>query len=222
MNIQLKYIYPGVKGILRHEGLMHLISRGFVFVLSRFYMFESHYVVSYELSNTHEVPLLPEGVDYCLKIVTTNQEADRLLTEGFDFGAYELNLRVSLDRGAIAWCTFIGRELAHITCSAENQQGKDTIDPTPFNVDFQNSEIVTGKALSVPKFRRHGITKFSGPRIRSYYLEKGTKRIKSTIRVNNLPALASATKIPDIVALSKCQYRIILGFKFLKEMEMEP
>jgi hypothetical protein len=223
MNV--KYIYSGIRGILKHEGVKSLILRGFVFLLNRSIMFEDYYVVVVDYKDVdkeNEADFLPRTDNYFGKAISTNQEADELVANGFELGAYELNLRTSLDKGAVAICVFVGKEFAHISCLADNPRGKVTVDPRPFNVDFQNGEIVIGKALTVRKFRNFHLRTYGAYILRKYCREKGIKGARFSLRVNNYPAMAIGTQPTNRIVISKCRFIKILWFKHLKEKEMKP
>ena len=225
MKNSLKTTYSGIKGVLKHEGVKSLVSRGFGFLLHCLFMFENYYVVVVDYKDVGkevESDYLPRIDDHCWRIISTNQEADELIADGFELGAYELNLRLSLDKGAVAVCNFVGKELAHYSCLADNPRGKEAVDPRPFNVDFENGQIVIGRALTVPKFRRLYLRKYNGYVLRKYCWGRGVTGSKYSLQVNNYPALANAAQPPDKLIVSRCQFTKILWFKYLKEMEMEP
>lgn len=225
MIIQTKYICSGIKGVLKHEGVKSLISRGFTFLVNRCFTCEDYYIVTMDYSNADkekEADYLPKAKNYCWKIISTNREADELIDKGFTLGAYELNLRASLDKNAVAICTFVDNELAHISCLADNPQGKKTVDPRPFDVDFKNKEAVVGLALTVPKFRRLRLRIYSGYILRRYCWEKGIRGGRFSIRANNYPTLAIAAQPPYKEAVSLCRLIRIFWFEYLKEKKMEP
>jgi len=193
--------------------------------MNRIFAFENYYIVYSSLKNAvndKEADFLPKTDNFWWKMITTNQEADELATSGFNFGAYELNLRASLDRSVLVFCIFINKEIAHIVCLAENLRGKETIDPRPFSVDFQNGEVATGRALTVPKFRRLHLRRYSGYLLRKYCLERGITRINGTMLANNYPALVAATQSKYMTIISKCRFKKMLWFKYVKVTEMDP
>ena len=210
---------------MKHEGVISLITRGYRFLLHRILVFDNYYIVCANIENAgneREADFLPKTDDFCWKIISTNQEADELAANGFNFAAYELNLRASLDRDALVFCIFISKELAHIACLADNLRGKDTIDPIPFNVDFKNGEIVTGRALTVPKFRRLRLRNYSAYLLRRYCLERDITRINGTMLTNNYAALGAAALHKYMTIMSKCRFIKILWFKHFKEKKIEP
>jgi len=219
-----KYIYSGIRGVLKHEGLKGLVSRGTIFLSHRFFMFEDYYVVFQQLDNLpqeDEGDFLPLSDDFYSKIITTNKEADDLVSEGFVFGAYEPNLRASLDKDVISFSLFIGKEFAHVSCLADNPRGKHVIDPRPFDINYPNGDIVIGRALTVPKFRRLHLQMYNGFVFRRYCRERGIKRIMMSLNAHSIPALATAHQDFDSIVTSKCRYTKILCFKHLKEQKIE-
>jgi len=225
MKNNLRYIFSGMKGVLKYEGIISLISRGYVFLLHRFFMFDEYYAI---FMKTHRVPedieidFLPKTDDFCLKIITSNKEADKLVSDGFVLGAYELNLRASLDKGVVSFCLFVGREFAHVSCLADNSRGKKTIDPRPLKVDYQNGEVVVGRALTVPKFRRLGLQTYNGYVLRKYCRDININRVISSVNAHNIPALASNPKAAERYVTSKYRFIKALWFTHIKETKMEP
>ena len=225
MSNNSKYIYSGVIGVLKHEGVISLILRGYSYLLQRIFIFDDYYIIHTDLDkfkNDCEADFLPKTNDFYWQIISTNREADELAVNGFDFTAYELNLRASLDRGASVFCFFVGKEIAHIVCIADNLIGKDTIDFRPFNVDFQNGDVVTGRAFTVPKYRRLRLRAYSGYLLRRFFKEKGYVRPIGTMGVKNYPALANSARYHDTAVVAKCRYIKILWFKYFKEIEIGP
>ena len=225
MKMNLKYIYSGIRGVLKHEGVISLILRGYRFLLNRIFVFFDYYVVSTDLTKPNddcEADFLPKTNNFCWHMISTNREADELAVNGFDFAAYELNVRALLDRGVLVFCFFVGKELAHIVCLADNQRGKDTIEPTPYHVDFQNGEVTMGRALTSPKYRRLRLRAYSGYLLRKFIRGKGYVRPVGILEAKNYPALANAARYHDTTLVARCRYIKIRWFKYFKEIKMGP
>lgn len=221
----LKNIYSGIRNVIRHEGFLSLISRGFAYLKNRIFVFEDYYIVnaSYkDADKENEADYRPKTSNCCWKAISTNRDADELLEQGFTFGAYEINLRASLDKGATALCIFVDKELGHLSCFTDNPRSKHIVDPLPFEVDFKNGYIAVGKALTIPKFRRLHLRIYNGHVLRKMCWGKGIKGARYTLRANNYPALAIAAQPPYKEAVSRCRYIKILFFKFFKENKMGP
>ena len=100
---------------------------------------------------------MPKIQDFTFKIVSTNQQADELATEGIDFRSNFINARRGLDKGALAFCIFVERELAHIGWVAMTEEAKNTFDSLPYQVDFSNKEACTGGTVTIPKYGGKGL-----------------------------------------------------------------
>jgi hypothetical protein len=83
---------------------------------------------------------MPKIDDFALKIVSTNEEADELEAQGLEFRSQVLNARKRLDKGAIAFCIFVGKELANVSWVAMTLEAKNSLGQPPFRVDFSNNE----------------------------------------------------------------------------------
>lgn len=216
--------FSSIKGLLKHEGVNGLFSRAFVYLKHRIFLFDEYYVVQIilpRISIFKEVDLSPKIQNYIVKYISTNKEADALRADGYDFGAYEFNLRASLDKNVISFCIFVNKEIAHISCLADNPRGKVVIDFRPFHVDYQNGEVVIGRALTVPKFRRLHLRTYAGYLFAKYCRERELFRIKATVNAHNIAALSDLEKAPDRHVLSKCRFIKILWFKYFKETKVE-
>jgi hypothetical protein len=222
---RIRYIYSGILAVIKYEGIGSLISRGFLFILHRLCYIDNYYVTNRNMSTFQEEDekqFLPKADNYGVRIISTNKEADELLAEGYNFGAYELNLRSSLDKGVTSICIFVDREFANIHSIADTQKAKDTIDLRPFPVNFKKGEAVGSRALTVPKFRRLGLRAYSGYLLRKYCQQKGYTRIAGTLGAKNYPALANSAKNPGTKIVAKYRFIKILWFRHLKEIKMNP
>ena len=223
MNKKLKIFFTSLWAIVQCEGFKSLLSRGFEYLRHRTFYTEEYFVEIGGLLGPYEPEdCLPKADDYFSCIISTNQEADELLSKGFNFGAYELNLRTTLDKGVQTCCIFIDKEFAHMLSKTDNQRGKNAVDSRPFHVDFKKGDIVGGKAFTVPKFRRLGLRKYSLYIMRKDDQEKGYKNAYATIKTNNLPSLKYAAQNPNNQIVSRCRYIRVLCFKYVKETKMDP
>ncbi len=129
------------KRIFQTEGLPPLLTRGFAFLTGYFFQYGTYYLyeidISKVLKQNNKPDFLPDIPNLTLKVVSTNEQADELDREGFEFRSQFINARKRLDRGAIAFCIFIERELANIGWITLTKQAKDSLIELPFKVDFQ-------------------------------------------------------------------------------------
>ena len=98
---------------LFNRGKQILHEAGFLFLLKRFFSYDVWYLYENNLDNLN----FPCGVDnLILKVITRPEEFDQLLADDFNFSLYMMCIqqcRERLDRGAILFCAFVGKELTH-------------------------------------------------------------------------------------------------------------
>ena len=223
MTIKIKKYISAAGAIIKYESIFDLLCRASKSLLHRVIFIENYYVEIASLSGPFEPgDYLPKVEDYHACIISTNKEADELLSQGYTFGAYELNLRSTLDKGARTCAIFIDKEFAHMITKTDNARGKDAVDSRPFHVDFDKGDIVGGKAFTVPKFRRLGLRKYSLYMMRKDDQERGYRNAYATITMSNLPSLKYAAQNPYNKIISKCRYIKILCFKYFKETKLGP
>ncbi len=81
---KLTVLFGRAKHILQTEGLVPLIRQGFTFVLNYFFQYETYYLYEHRLKEVNDADFMPRINDFTFKIVTTSQEADELVANGFE------------------------------------------------------------------------------------------------------------------------------------------
>lgn len=74
---------------------------------------------------------MPKVQNFTIRVISSNQQADELAADGIEFRSNIRHARLSLDKGAIAFCFFVDGELAHIGWVALSKEAKNTFDHTP-------------------------------------------------------------------------------------------
>ena len=188
MKNTLSALFIRAKDIWQKEGLISLLRRGRTFLAQRTFRYGTYYLYEHTIRERNEADFMPKIKEYTFKIVHTNQETDELATKGFDFGSYSYLVRRNLDKGAIAFCVFVGRELAHIGWVALTQEAMDSFEPYPYHVDFLNGEACTGGVLTVPKYRKKGLHIFIQFKRFQFLRERGIRASRSSIATGNITA----------------------------------
>ena len=107
--------------------------------------------------------------------------------DGFDdFRSDIISARQGLDKGAIAFCVFVERELAHIGWVAMNEEAQYTFDPLPFKVDFSNREACTGGAWTNPKYRGRGLMSYTFLKRIQFLRERGILILRCSVNKKNI------------------------------------
>lgn len=207
------------KDILKTEGIASLVRNGFKFLVSNFFVYDTLYLYATSLEHFRtldETDFRPKIDNFTLKIVSTNQEADRLEAEGIEFHSSTHNSRQRLDKGAIAFCIFVGRELANIGWIAMTEQATST----HMKVDFSNNEAHAEWAWTNPKYRRMGFEQYASFKRRQFVFSKGKTVFRSDIDKSNVAPQGSVGKFDS--KYGEGRYLKILWWKSWKETYLKP
>ncbi|HEX7475517.1 MAG TPA: hypothetical protein VF318_06070, partial [Dehalococcoidales bacterium] len=139
------------------DGLKALIGRG---VLHGFYERQIYYLYEHSMQDRAEANYKPKIKDFMFTIVSTKQEADKLISSGFNLHLNVTDARHRLDKGAIAFCVFIGQDLASIGFIATTQDAMDSLNQPPIKVNFSKGEVCTGGGWTNPKYRALGLATY--------------------------------------------------------------
>ena len=151
------------------------------------------YVIDYRSFFLYEHPLLPPPIVRSLPqrdgfdefFVEGNGAAERVATARCDFRDFQPMARHALDSGAVAFCIYEGRELAHIGWVATSQTARRALDPLPFEIRFDEGEAWIGTVYTVPRFRNRGLFTYSCVRRFGYLKDAGFSTCKSAVRRSN-------------------------------------
>lgn len=170
------------KRIYETEGLESLVSRALAFVAKRVLDHQTYYLTVRTLDGAqagNEAAPTPQVDGLALKMITTNDQADELEADGYEFRSYPyfVNGGKALNAGAIAFCLFVKRELAAIGWVALSQQAMDSLNEPPIKLDFAGGESFVGSVWTSPKYRRMGFRRYRSFRIRQFLRDQGTVAI---------------------------------------------
>ena len=212
-----------MKTISRTEGLPALLRRGFTFLADYIFRYKTYYLSTYSLENegANTGDFVPDIPDLTYYFVTSNEQADELAAQFEDFRSYHINARQRLDKGAIALCIFIGRELAHMTWMATTESAKGTFNDIPYRVDFDKKEACAGGERTIPKYRRMGLSNYSAFKKCQFLRERGITLIRAARDTNNLTAQRAFEK-RGYIRYAKGRHLRILWWNSWKEMPLKP
>ena len=209
------------KQILETEGLIALLKRGFSFFVGRYiFQYETFYLYQHTPKERNEADFLPRTKDFTSKIVTTKQQAEKLAATGIDLDSYSVNARLALDKGAIAFCTFIGQDLAEIGWVAMSAEAKKHVDSLPYHIDFSNKQVCTGSTWTNPKYRGLGLMTYGYFKRFQFLKARGVKSSRNVVAADNIASQKVHAKFkPKIYA--KARYVRILRWKCWKETPLK-
>ena len=218
---RLKALFRRAREIYRNEGFLPLIRRGFGLAFSRLFFYRTYYLYEHSAENIarlNEADFIPKIAGLTFKVVCSNQEADDLEADGFEFRSHppSVDSRKALDAGAIALCMFLGRKLTNIGWLAATQNAKDALNEPPYKVDFSNNEVCSTAVWTNPEHRGMGLNKYGHYKRSQFKSAKGLGATRSVIAKSNISMQKSyAGPVPTIYAEGR--YLRILWWKSWKE-----
>jgi len=217
MISMLAAILKRARDIVQKEGLKPLLTRGFAFVRARFLEWGDFYVYEYTLKERNEADFLPGIRDFTFKIVSSNEEADRLAeTIGSDFRRRFFRARSMLDKGAIAFCIFVEGEIAHIGWVALSEKAHKAVDNLSYKVDFLNHEACTGGSETIPQYRGKGLMAYGYVKRFEFLRGKGILVSRNAVEKSNIASQKAHAKLgPTLRAEAK--YLRLLRWRFWRE-----
>jgi hypothetical protein len=203
--------------ILKKSSAWDLLKRGFTWFIfdHGIYDLYEHRVADIDASLFS--PVLP---GYKYKIARNNTDADELAREYEDFRNVIFDARRMLDKNAVAFCIYSGKELAHVTWLAFDPKAQKAIYAMPYKVDFSNAEACVGGTYTDPKFRGKGLMVY-GNHLKFKYLKGiGIKVLKHAIKTDNPASITGYARFSPMVK-AKCRYFKLFGFRYWKESPVQ-
>jgi hypothetical protein len=205
------------KDILKTEGLKPLLRRSFDFVRVQFFEYEDYYLYEYTIKERSEADFLPKIQDFTFKIISSNEEADKLAEAiGSDFRRRFVTARRMLDKGAIAFCIFVKGEIAHIGWIALSEEAHKAVDNLPYKVDFSNNEACTGGVETITRYRGEGLMAYGHFKRFEFLREKGIVVSRNAVAKSNIASQKAHAKFSPRVH-AEAKHLKLLWWYFWKE-----
>ena len=217
-SVPPEILYQRAKYILRNEGWRAFVRQGFSFVRNLFFSYGSYYIYEKNLSSTDEEIKFKPKIDCTPRVISRPDEFDQLIARGYDFKA--MNFRRKLEKGALAFCFFVGKELVHVTWLARTKEAKQEIDYLPFKVDFKAGEVCSGDSSTDPAHRGKGLLAHTYCHVFRYLANDGIVKDRFSIDVNNIASQKAHAKFNPVIT-GKGRYLKILWWQSWKESPME-
>jgi len=202
-----------INRIRRAKQVLH--EEGFLALSKQFLLFLRHLLFLYSSHNIYESTLDPPDITcevdgLTVRMITSLEELDRLeseqsLDEGFDIPRD----KEILSMGAMLFCAFGGKELAHIT---QVFIGRMAHEIYPFSFAMPYGHTVAMAAFTTPKYRRKGINAYTHSKVLRYLKEKGVSRAWDIQDKDNIAARDSLLKIDYYLWGEACRLRLLSLF----------
>ncbi|MBN1855685.1 MAG: hypothetical protein JW846_01875 [Dehalococcoidia bacterium] len=129
-----------------------------------------------------------------LKVYVLESESDvrRLVDEGYeDLRRVVRPATRCLQGGAVGFCAFVNRDVAHIAWVGFTREAQRILDVVPYFVDFDHGEACWGGSFTAERFRNLGIYRHVMAWRLRYCHERGYRVLVDATRVDNAPSLRS-------------------------------
>ena len=217
---KLTVLFKRAQHILQTEGFVSLIRRGLAFIRSWVFQHEVYYLYEHEMKERNEADFMPRVRELTVEIVFTNRQADELAAKGLEFRSPDGRDRDRLDDGAIAFCFFVGQELAHKGWVALTEKAQKSIAPLPHKVDYSKNEAYCGGTFSNPEFRGNGLMTYGYYKRLQFLREAGRTVSRNTVAKDNIASHKALARLKPTIN-AQARYLKILGFKFWKETPLQ-
>jgi hypothetical protein len=213
-------LFTGAKTIFKEEGLFSLIKRGLVFIAGyenkTFFLYECK-IRKHDKAN--EKIFLPRPKNYCLKIISSSEQIEDLIDEGFDISYIAGDRRFELKKpGSLEFLLFVEKELAAIGLIAITAEAKNSFNPQRYKVDFTHGEVCGGAVFTVPGFMAKNLVTFLVYSGCEYLAQTDTKVLKCIIETKNTTMQKIFKKVySDCQTCTRAHYLKIFGFKIWRE-----
>jgi hypothetical protein len=168
--------------VVESEGLRALcqtVVRRYVADCRRFYLYEHHH------RHWPEGAFLPHIEQFEERFISSNEVADEVASEFQDLRQVVENGRRGLESGAVAFCVYAGRDVAHVAWLATSERARRAVDHLGYVVHFDDGEAWTGAAYTVPAYRGRGLLAYGCQRRFEYLLRRGCSVSRGAVEMSN-------------------------------------
>lgn len=183
-------------------GLMAAVFRQYVLDYRRFYLYER----SHPSWPEEEFRPRLDSFEECF--ITSNHEADALARSHEDLRDAIPQARRGLDKGAVAFCVYVGRELAHVAWLATSEDGRRALDHLGFEVRFDRGEAWTGSAWTAPAYRGLGLLTYGSYRRFQHLSHAGFHRSRGAVETDNIASQRTNEKFNPRIYATGRQWRL--------------
>ncbi len=150
----------------------------------------------------------------------SSEDADLVAAEGFeDFRETFVFAPRCLEMGAVAFCVYVGKKLAHVGWLAVDARGKNVVDRLPFHVSFDEGQACTGGTHTIPRFRGKGLMPYGYYERFEYLRSRGFTSSRNSVDVDNVAShKAHARFNPTIYGIGR--YRRVLWWTSWRTEEL--
>ncbi|MFC2008816.1 GNAT family N-acetyltransferase [Chloroflexota bacterium] len=202
------------------SGLLHGVVRFVRTPLRRICHRADYYVHEFDLallSDEYAYPLA-EGLE--VHVIESDGDANRLANSGYeDFRLVAPYSGTRLRSGAVGFCAYIDRRVAHTAWVGLTDVAKQSFDSLPYAVDFDHGEGCSGGSWTFPAYRGKGIYRHVMWHRLRYLRDHGCTLCRDATEVNNAPGIVGQAVFPSRIKSTLHLVRV-LGIERYRVREM--
>ncbi|NQT72675.1 MAG: hypothetical protein HQ553_07875 [Chloroflexi bacterium] len=228
---KLKWQLQRARDVRRSEGTTSLLRKVFRFLTPRLYQSQTFYLYEGILHNTLDLlkDFTVDIPDIKMVSVSTNEEAEALEADGFDFyttfatsDGRNLDYRQRLSVGAIAFCTYVGNVPASISWIVTSKQAQNSVSDLPIKMNFADGQAYFLDAWTHPEYRRGGLSTYNLLYNQFRYLiDNGRNIARSSVEDHNTGSIAFH-EFGKFRKYAEGRYAKFLWWRFWKETPTTP
>lgn len=208
-------------GILKRDGATALVKKIFLFSVRMlvtyrtYFNYEIYCLFEMDLDETNDFASIPMPKNAKLDIVSTSAQIDKLISKGYNFSSCPSfkYLKDGIEKGAALFFVFIGKEYAHSSMVAVDNNGA-LFDPLFQKLHFQEAGYI-GLCYTNPLYRGMGIYPYILTRGCEFLKEKGKSKALINTKKTNRASIRGITKA-GFVFVSEVRYLKLLFWKSYK------
>jgi hypothetical protein len=218
--------------IRRDSGLLALLKHGLRFLIRPVYEYHFYYLYEKPLVATDIETKLAKNksklntVELNFKVVSSNQEAERLEKEGYEFRSHSTNFNLNhtrytllLDYGLTAFCTFKEKEFVAVSWIINSQKTQDKVKPPPIAINYESENYIRG-VWCHPKYRGIGIHSYSCNRRDLYLAQMGINMLRGA-SVREKQKIQTIAEAMGSRKYGQARYLKILFWRFWQESHFD-
>lgn len=212
--------------VRRQYGLPGLLICGSAFLIKPLYKRDTFYLYERPVKadqNMSESRPSFDNRELHFVVISSNAEADNLEKDGYSFRFYRTNwnyglttYRQWLDKGVIAFCTFVGKDFAAINWIVPSSMVQKRV-TMPLKINYSGGEVLPRGAWVNPKYRGCGLAKYNVSNRDRFLNSKGVTLTRTTIHSTSKSGKGLVEALDSEVYGQAISMRI-LWWRFWKEI----
>jgi len=173
------------------KGGVPFFRRAFTWVRKRLFAWDSYHLFTFDLESmdsVNEADFAPSVGGFTFREIAAWALADELESTGARCPWMASRFKGKTDTGAVAFCTFIGEQPAHIMWVAVSDADKDLMKQPPVKVGFSGGEYCTSSWTN-PEYRRAGFARYTTVKASQALRDRGFTRNRYAVLTSNVASL---------------------------------